>query len=95
MRRDTAVRRLRLIAERCGQVGRMRPVLCSAYVFGELPEGVAELEVVQVAFVLDLAAEQLTWCAEPSAAGWSSGWSWARRRCGGTGGRPPGRWPTT
>jgi hypothetical protein len=43
MRRDTAIRRLRLIAERCGQVSRMRPVLCSAEVVGELPEGVAEL----------------------------------------------------
>ena len=71
MRRDTAIRRLRLIAEQCGQVSRIRPVLCSAYVFGELlPDGVPEVEVVQVAFVLDLPAEQLTWCAEPPECGW-------------------------
>src|SRR5207244_2977069 len=35
-----AIRRLRLIAEQCGQVSRIRPVLRSAHVFGELPGGV-------------------------------------------------------
>ena len=70
MRRDTAVRRVRLIAERCGQVGRVWPVLGSVHVFGELLDGVPELEVVQVAFVLDLPAGELTWCAEPPECGW-------------------------
>lgn len=64
MRRDTAIRRLRLIAEQCGQVSRIRPVLRSAHVFGEVLDGVAERGVVQVAFVLDLPPDVLTYPEE-------------------------------
>jgi hypothetical protein len=45
-------------------------VLCSAHVFVGLLDAVAELEVVQVAFVLDLPVDRLTWCAEPPECGW-------------------------
>jgi hypothetical protein len=70
VRRDTAVRRLRTVAELCGQVSRTEPVLRAGYVFGELLDGPAEVELVQVAFVLSLPAEHLPWGAEPAACGW-------------------------
>ena len=69
MRRDTAIRRLRTIAERCQQVSGLwdddDPVLVAAYTFGAVLDGAAELPAVQVAFVLDLPADELTWCVQP------------------------------
>jgi hypothetical protein len=68
VRRDTAVRRLGMIAQRCQQVSGLwdgEPVLAGAYAFGDVLDGGTEVPVVQVAFVLYLPAEELTWCAQP------------------------------
>lgn len=69
MRRDSAVRRLAAVAEDCQRVSGPQdgkaPVLTAAYAFTDPVDGAAELPVVQVAFVLNLPAEELTWCAEP------------------------------
>ena len=69
VRRDTAVRRLAAIAGNCQRASGLQddgePVLAAAYAFGDLLDGAAELAVVQVSFVLNLPANELTWCAEP------------------------------
>lgn len=68
VRHETAVRRLRKIAERCAGVSRVwhdEPVLLGAYAFGAVLDGLDDVPVVEVAFVLNLPAEDLTWCAEP------------------------------
>ena len=70
MRYRAAVARLKTIAERCGQVASLwrvdDPVLRAAYAFGDvLDQPRADLPVVQVAFVLDLPADELTWGVEP------------------------------
>jgi hypothetical protein len=68
VRQETAVRRLRRVAERCEQVSvlwREEPFLLAAYAFGAVLERGVEVPVVQVAFVLDLPADELTWCAQP------------------------------
>jgi hypothetical protein len=65
---QTAARRIRTIAEQCQQVSGLRrgePLLTAAYVFGTVLEHGADVDVVQMAFVLNLPAEELTWCAEP------------------------------
>lgn len=57
MRHETAVRRLRTIAERCRQASALwedDPFLVGAYVFGAVLEARAAVDVVQVAFVLNL-----------------------------------------
>lgn len=68
MRHPTAVRRLRAIADRCQQVAGLwhdEPLLVGAYAFGAVLDDPADLAVVQVAFVLDLPPDDLTWCAQP------------------------------
>jgi hypothetical protein len=67
MRYDTAVRRLRTIAESCERPNRLTdtPVLVAAYVFGDVLDAPAELPRVQVAFVIDCPPEEVTWFAEP------------------------------
>src|SRR6266536_215671 len=68
VRHETALRRLRTIAERCQRVSGLweqEPVLLAAYVFGAVLDGRTEVPVVQVAFVLDLPADELTWCTHP------------------------------
>jgi len=67
MRYDTAVRRLRIIAESCKRPNRLTdtPVLVAAYVFGDVLDGPAELPRVQVAFLIDAPPEEVTWFAEP------------------------------
>lgn len=76
MRRDTAVRRLTTIAEDCQRIRGLwededeQPFLTAAYAFGDLVDGAAEVEYVQVAFVLNLPAEELAWGAEPDGCGW-------------------------
>lgn len=40
-------------------------MLVGAYAFGAVLEARAEVPVVQVAFVLNLPADELTWCARP------------------------------
>ena len=60
MRYDTAVRRLRTIAESCERPNRLMdaPILVAAYVFGDVLEAPAELPRVQVAFVIDCPPEE-------------------------------------
>jgi hypothetical protein len=76
MRRDTAVRRLTTIAEECQRIRGLwedpdeQPFVTAAYAFGELIDGAAEVECVQVGFVLNLPAEELAWGAEPNGCGW-------------------------
>lgn len=66
--RGTAVRRLRTIAQRCQQVSGIwqeEPMLLSAWAFGSVLDHADAMPAVQVAFVLRLPADELTWCAEP------------------------------
>jgi hypothetical protein len=67
VRHETAVRRLRSIAERCERVSGLwrEEWVLAAYTFGAVLDGPTEVPVVQVAFVLDLPADELTWCAQP------------------------------
>ncbi len=67
MRYPTAVRRLRTIAEACDRPNRIwdEPVLVGAYAFGDVLDGAEDIPRVQVAFVLDRPAEEVTWWAEP------------------------------
>jgi hypothetical protein len=68
MRHETAVRRLRLITDRCQQVSGLwdeEPLLVGAYAFGAVLDTRADLDVVQVAFMLNLPPDELTWYAQP------------------------------
>lgn len=70
MRHGTAVRRLRTIAERCHRVAgpwddEDEPIPLAAYAFGAVLDGNTDIPVVQVALVLNLPADELTWCARP------------------------------
>ncbi|WP_055531623.1 DUF7711 family protein [Streptomyces graminilatus] len=70
MRYATAVRRLRTVADSCTRalVLSTEPPLAAAYVFGPvLDEPGNDVEVVQVAFVLDVPAADLPWGVEPPA----------------------------
>jgi len=67
MRHATAVRRLRIIADTCTRC-QLLPGgggLLAAYTFGPVLEHTEDIPVVQVAFVLDHPAAELTWGAEP------------------------------
>lgn len=68
MRHRSAVRRIRTVAERCQRAAGLwddEPFLLAAYTFGAVLEPGADVDVVELAFVLDLPAEELSWCAEP------------------------------
>lgn len=71
MRYATAVRRLRAVAEACDhwgsvQDGLTETRLTAAYVYGPvLEEPGSDLDLVHVALVIDLPAEELPWGAEP------------------------------
>jgi hypothetical protein len=68
VRYETAIRRLRTIAARCHQAAGLwedEPFLVGAYTFGAVLDVPADVEVVQVAFVLDLPPDELAWCAQP------------------------------
>jgi hypothetical protein len=67
MRHETAVRRLRTIADRCEQARGLwdERLLLGAYAFGTVLHSRSDLDVVQVAFVLDLPPDDLTWQALP------------------------------
>jgi hypothetical protein len=68
VRHQTAVRRLRTVAERCQRASGLwddEPFLLAAYAFGSVLESVADVDVVDLAFVLNLPAEELPWFAEP------------------------------
>lgn len=74
MHRKTAIRRLRTIAELCDRASRpwddRDPVLVGAYAFGTVLEPVTELPWIDVAFVLDLPTDELTWCTRPQSCLW-------------------------
>jgi hypothetical protein len=68
VRYETAIRRLRTIAARCHQAAGLwedEPFLVGAYAFGAVLDAPADVELVQVAFVLDLLPDELPWCAQP------------------------------
>lgn len=70
-----AVRRLRTIAESCQELMRFpvdEPILHSAYAFGAVLEGTGDQDFVQVAFVLDVPTDELTWGTRPSSYAWLS-----------------------
>jgi hypothetical protein len=68
MRYGTAVRRVRMVVERCQQMSGLwheKPLVHGVYAFGSVLEPGHELSVVQLAFVLDLPADELAWCTQP------------------------------
>ncbi len=68
MRHETAVRRLHLVAERCQRASGLwddEPFLAGANAFGHVLRPRTDVPVVQIAFVLNLPADELTWCAQP------------------------------
>lgn len=70
MRYATAVRRLRTVADSCtrAMVHPAEPPLVAVYAFGPvLDEPGNDVDVVQVAFILDMPAAQLPWGVEPPA----------------------------
>jgi hypothetical protein len=69
VRYGKAVQRLEMIAERCQRVSGLwdeAPPLTGVYAFGEILDGPEQLDVVQVALVLNHPAEELIWCARPT-----------------------------
>jgi hypothetical protein len=68
VRHQTAVRRIRTVAERCQRASGLwddEPFLLAAYAFGAVLEPGVDVDVVQLAFVLNLPADELPWSAEP------------------------------
>ena len=70
MRYATAVSRLRTIAEDCDRHAKFweEPLVVGAYVYGALLDGPDEIETLQIALVIDLPPDEVTWWAEPSPA---------------------------
>ncbi len=70
MRYATAVRRLRAVAEELDHHAKLweEPLVTAAYVYGELLDGPEDLDAVQVALVVDLPPDQVTWRADPPTA---------------------------
>jgi hypothetical protein len=70
MRYSVAVDRLRSVAETCTRLASLwedDPLVVDAYVFGELLEGAQRPERLQMAFVVDLPPEDVTWYTLPTA----------------------------
>jgi hypothetical protein len=68
MHYETAVRRLRTIADRCQQASGLwddEPFLVGAYAFGAVLDARPDVAVVQMAFTLNLPLDDLTWWAQP------------------------------
>jgi hypothetical protein len=68
VRYETAVRRVRTVVDQCQRASglwKSEPFLVGVYAFGAVLERCADVPVVQMAFVLDLPADELTWCAQP------------------------------
>jgi hypothetical protein len=68
VRHETAVRRLRIVAERCKRASGLwddDPFLIGAYALGHVLHPHTDVPVVQIAFVLNLPVDELTWCAQP------------------------------
>lgn len=73
MRHQRAVEKLRLLADACQWTTRLpteEPFLREAYVFGDVLDGADPVEAVQVALVLDLPPEDVTWCSQPPGTAW-------------------------
>ncbi|MEV0623237.1 hypothetical protein AB0I81_58675 [Nonomuraea sp. NPDC050404] len=73
MRYQRAVERLRMLAEACEQTRRVpvdEPFLREAYVFGDLTAGADPVEVIEVAFVLNLPPEEVAWETQPPGTAW-------------------------
>ena len=63
---STAVRRLGSVAESLSTAASFGEMLVTdAYVFGDLLNGPESLDVVSVAFVVDLPVSEVPWCARP------------------------------
>ena len=63
----TAVRRLGSVAESLSSVASFDEALITdAYVFGDVLNGPESLDVVSVAFVVDLPVLEVSWCARPA-----------------------------
>ncbi len=61
MRHETAVRRLRIVVQRCQRASGLwdnEPILVGAYAFGHVLEPRTDVPVVQMAFVLNLPADE-------------------------------------
>lgn len=63
---STAVRRLGSVAESLSKEASFGEILITdAYVFGDLLSGPESLDVVSMAFVVDLPVSEVPWCARP------------------------------
>lgn len=68
-----AVQKLRILADACQQTTSWppeEPFLREAYVFGELLEGADPVDLIEVAFVLNLPPEEVRWGSHPHGADW-------------------------
>src|SRR5215467_2445086 len=73
MRYRRAVEKLSELAAACERIKRWpldEPFLLEAYAFGDVLKGADPLDVVQVAVVLNLPAEEVTWGSNPRGADW-------------------------
>lgn len=73
MKWQTAIKKLRVLAEACEGTKRLpseEPFLLEAHVFGEVVEGAEPVDWVEVAFVLNLPAEEVPWASEPHGTAW-------------------------
>jgi hypothetical protein len=73
MRYRRAVEKLCILAEACESVKNWPPrdpFLLEAYVFGDVLEGADPLECVEVALVLNLPPEDVTWESSPHGTAW-------------------------
>lgn len=73
MRYRRVVEKLRVLADSCQWTTRLpieEPFLREAYVFGEVLDGADPVESVQVAFTIDLPADEVPWCSQPVGTAW-------------------------
>lgn len=71
-----AVEKLTLLGRGCERISRLwtmedeEPFLVGMYAFGDVLDGADPLEVVQVAGVIRLPPEEVTWGSDPSGTEW-------------------------
>ena len=70
MRYRRGVEKLRILADACQELPGEEPLLCEAYVFGELLDGADPLDCVEIALVVDLPAAEVPWESRPRATEW-------------------------
>ena len=73
MHYQRAVQKLRMLAEGCQEVKNWQPgepFLLEAHVFGEVLQGIDPLECVEVALVVNLPPEEVTWGSNPPGTLW-------------------------